>query len=107
MPKIETVYCAKCGAANQGYLRADEAVMVLQINGKYENSNIVGCQGCQKYPTGVDDVWTVDNEAVFRPLKRKYDRIHRKANRDKQRKRPYKPRPKTQTLGKNLTENQK
>jgi hypothetical protein len=55
MPKIETVYCAKCGAANQGYEREDGAAMVLQTNGKYENSNIAGCSSCQKYPTGVVD----------------------------------------------------
>lgn len=40
----------------------------------------------------MSDEWTSEDEATFRPLKRKYDRIHRKGNRDKQRKRPYKPR---------------
>lgn len=36
--------------------------------------------------------WTPEDEATFRPLKRKYDRIHRKANRDKTRQRKFSPR---------------
>lgn len=36
--------------------------------------------------------WTPEDEKVFRPLKQKYDRIHRKTNRDKNRKRPFKRR---------------
>jgi len=47
----------------------------------------------------LSESWTDEDEAVFRPLKRKYDRIHRKGNRDINRVRPYKPR-KTQTDGK-------
>lgn len=44
----------------------------------------------------MNEEWTPEDEATFRPLKRKYDRIHRKSNRDKQRKRPFKSRLKTQ-----------
>lgn len=92
MPKIETIYCAKCGAANQGYEREDGAAMVLQSNGKYENSDIVGCSGCQKYPTGVDEVWTAEDEATYRPLRRKLLRLEAKARRDKSRVRRYRSR---------------
>jgi hypothetical protein len=92
MPKIETVYCAKCGAANQGYKREDGAAMVLQTNGKYENSNIAGCSSCRKYPTGVDEVWTVQDEAVYAPLRKKKLRIEARLRRDKTRKHPYSPR---------------
>jgi len=88
MPKIETIYCAKCGAANEGYEREDGAAMVLQTNGKYENSNVVGCSGCQKYPT----VWTAEDEATYRPLRRKLLRLEAKARRDKSRVRRYSPR---------------
>lgn len=89
MPKIETVYCANCGAANQGYLRDDEAVMVLQSDGKYENSAVLGCYSCQKYPTGVDDVWTVEDETVYAPLRKKKLRIEAKVRRDKTRVRKF------------------
>lgn len=92
MPKIETIYCAKCGAANQGYEREDGAAMVLQSNGKYENSDIVGCSGCQKHPTGVDEVWTAEDEATYRPLRRKLLRLEAKARRDKSRVRRYRSR---------------
>lgn len=88
MPKIETIYCAKCGAANQGYERENGAAMVLQPNGKYEDSNIVGCAGCQKYPIGVDEVWTDQDEQELKKLRR------RKAKhlRDQNRQRKYSPR---------------
>ena len=92
MPKIETIYCAKCGAANEGYEREDGAAMVLQTNGKYENSNVVGCSGCQKYPTGVDEVWTAEDEAIYRPLRRKKLRIEARIRRDRNRKRRFSPR---------------
>lgn len=92
MPKIETIYCAKCGAANQGYEREDGAAMVLQPNGKYENSDIVGCSGCQKHPTGVDEVWTAEDEAVYRPLRCKKLRIEARIRRDRNRKRRFSPR---------------
>lgn len=36
--------------------------------------------------------WTPEDEATFRPLKQKYDRIHAKSNRDKTRKRTFKRR---------------
>ena len=100
MPKIEIIYCAKCGAANEGYEREDDAAMVLQSNGKYENSNIVGCSSCQKYLTGVDEVWTAEDEAVYAPLRKKKLRIEARQRRDKTRVRRYTRR---QTDGKNLT----
>lgn len=53
----------------------------------------------------MSEKWTKEDEATFRPLKRKYDRIHKKSNRDKKRVRTYKPR--LASNGKNSSKGEK
>lgn len=43
-------------------------------------------------PTGVDEVWTDEDEATYRPLRRKLLRLEAKARRDKSRVRRYRSR---------------
>lgn len=43
-------------------------------------------------PTGVDEVWTAEDEAVYRPLRRKKLRIEARIRRDRNRKRRFSPR---------------
>ena len=43
-----TVKCAKCGFSQEGYIRDDGAVMVLNPDGfgDYQNSWVHGCSNC-------------------------------------------------------------